>query len=442
MAVIQCKICGGEVDITPGLTMGECPYCHTVTTFPRFKFQGIETLYRRAEEARRSGNYDKAISVYEEIINSDNGDPEAYWGLVLSTWGIEYVEDPLTKERKPTCHRVQFESILDDANFKKALEISSGGEAEIYKQEALKIAEIQKNILKISAQEKPFDIFICYKESDESGQRTPDSVFAQELYGTLSAKGYKVFFARVTLEDKVGLYEPYIFSALNSAKVMLVIGSKKEYFEAVWVRNEWSRFLFLMRKQPGKVLIPCYRNMNAYDIPKELSMFQAQDMNKIGFVQDLMHGLTKILGNGAARQTSTTSATVPEFENLLKRAYVSLQNDNFYEATNFAEKTLNKNPKCGEAYLVKLLAKFRAHKLSELSQVENFSTEDDFKNAMTFGDENLRNALQSCISIHSLENEKKKRKDRSKTVGCRNLVIGMVILILFILFAIAKVTSN
>ena len=234
MAIIQCKICGGEVDITPDLTMGECPYCHTVTTFPRFKTQGIEALYRRAEEARLSGNFDKAISTYEEIINSDTEDPEAYWGLVLSTWGIEYVEDPLTKDRKPTCHRVQFESILDDVNFKKALEISSGGEAEIYRQEALKIAEIQKNILKISAQEKPFDIFICYKESDESGQRTPDSVFAQELYETLSAKGYKVFFARVTLEDKVGLYEPYIFSALNSAKAMLVIGSKIEYFEAVW----------------------------------------------------------------------------------------------------------------------------------------------------------------------------------------------------------------
>ena len=322
MAVIQCKICGGEVDITPGLTMGECPYCHTVTTFPRFKFQGIETLYRRAEEARRSGNYDKAISVYEEIINSDNGDPEAYWGLVLSTWGIEYVEDPLTKERKPTCHRVQFESILDDANFKKALEISSGGEAEIYKQEALKIAEIQKNILKISAQEKPFDIFICYKESDESGQRTPDSVFAQELYGTLSAKGYKVFFARVTLEDKVGLYEPYIFSALNSAKVMLVIGSKKEYFEAVWVRNEWSRFLRLMKNDRSKLLIPCYRDMDAYELPEELTMLQSQDMGKIGFLQDVARGIDKVLNKrpGTTQKSSNVGMELPLSEASMKGA--------------------------------------------------------------------------------------------------------------------------
>ena len=301
MAIIKCKICGGEIELPANVTMGECPYCHEVTTFPRFDEPDLEVFYKQAEDARLSSNFDKAIAAYEEIIGRGTTDPEIYWGLVLSTWGIEYVEDPLTKERKPTCHRVQFESILDDENYKKVLELSVGEEQKIYQQEALKIADIQKNILAISSHEKPFDIFICYKESDDSGQRTQDSVFAQELYDKLCAQGYKVFFARVTLEDKVGLYEPYIFSALNSAKVMLVIGSKKEYFEAVWVRNEWSRFLFLMRSQNEKILIPCYRDMDAYDIPREMSMFQAQDMNKIGFTQDLLRGLKKVLGNHDSR---------------------------------------------------------------------------------------------------------------------------------------------
>ena len=200
MAIIKCKICGGDVDLPVGMTMGECPYCGTLTTFPRLDTSDTETFFRIAEEARLSCNFDKAISAYEEIIGRGTTDPEIYWELVLSTWGIEYVEDPLTKERKPTCHRVQFESILDDANYKKVLELSSGEEAKIYQQEAMKIADIQKNILAISSQEKPFDIFICYKESDDSGQRTLDSVFAQELYDKLCAQGYKVFFAKVTLE--------------------------------------------------------------------------------------------------------------------------------------------------------------------------------------------------------------------------------------------------
>ena len=37
---------------------------------------------------------------------------------------------------------------------------------------------------------------ICYKESDNSGRRTHDSVLAQDLYYQLTQEGFKVFFAR------------------------------------------------------------------------------------------------------------------------------------------------------------------------------------------------------------------------------------------------------
>ena len=70
-----------------------------------------------------------------------------------------------------------------------------------------------------------------------------ESVLANEMYYLLQKEGYKVFFSRITLQDKIGsAYEPYIFSALRSAKVMVVLGTSKENFEATWVRNEWSRF--------------------------------------------------------------------------------------------------------------------------------------------------------------------------------------------------------
>ncbi len=82
-------------------------------------------------------------------------------------------------------------------------------------------------------------MFICYKESDANGRRTPDSVLANDLYHQLTQEGFKVFFARITLEDKHGsAYEPYIFAALNSAKVMVVLGTRPEYLTAVWVKNE------------------------------------------------------------------------------------------------------------------------------------------------------------------------------------------------------------
>lgn len=70
------------------------------------------------------------------------------------------------------------------------------------------------------------------------GRRTPDSVLANDLYHQLTQENLRVFFARITLEDKIGQeYEPYIYSALMSAKVMVVLGTKPEYFKAVWVKT-------------------------------------------------------------------------------------------------------------------------------------------------------------------------------------------------------------
>ena len=64
----------------------------------------------------------KIQGIYEEILNEDNEDAEAHWGLVLSKFGIEYVDDPATAKKIPTCHRASFESLQKDENFGIALE--------------------------------------------------------------------------------------------------------------------------------------------------------------------------------------------------------------------------------------------------------------------------------------------------------------------------------
>ena len=304
MTVIKCKMCGGDVDMNSAKTYGTCKYCNSTMTLPRETGAHIANLFNRANELRRQNEFDKALQAYENILGFDTTDAEAHWGVVLSRYGIEYVEDPKTKKRIPTCHRVQYKSVLSDVDYLAALEYAPDDYTkELYIAEGNQINEIQKNIIAISSKEPPYDIFICYKETGENGSRTNDSVLAQELYYQLTNAGYKVFFSRITLESKLGQqYEPYIFAALNSAKIMLVIGTCKEHFEAVWVRNEWSRFLAIMENErqantvTHRLLIPCYKNMTAYDLPESLSHFQAQDMSKIGFTQDLLHGIKKVIG--------------------------------------------------------------------------------------------------------------------------------------------------
>lgn len=239
MLQYQCRMCGGRIIPADDNLTGECDSCGSTSWLLSEADERKVNTYNRANALRMQGEFDKAAGMFESILVQYGPDPEIYWALVLCRYGIEYVEDPNTGERIPTCHRASYNSILTDVDYLAALEHADEYTAHIYRQEAEKIADIQKAILNISNKEEPYDVFICYKENTDGGSRTKDSVLAQDIYQELTKAGYKVFFARITLEDKLGVeYEPYIFAALNSAKVMLAVGTKPEHFNAVWVKNE------------------------------------------------------------------------------------------------------------------------------------------------------------------------------------------------------------
>lgn len=372
--IIKCKMCGGDIDFIPGATYGTCEYCGSTSTIPQAEDENKLNRYNRANHFRRQCEFDKAVAAYEKILEQDDTDAEAHWGAVISRFGIEYVEDPATHQRIPTCHRVQVASILTDEDYLAAVENAPDEESRrIYQEEAARIAEIQKGILAISANEKPYDVFICYKETDENGQRTRDSQWAQDVYYGLTEQGLKVFFSRITLEDKLGQqYEPYIFAALNSAKVMVVIGSRPEYFNAVWVKNEWSRYLSLMKHDHKRLLIPCYRDMDPYDLPEELSMLQSQDMSKIGFMQDLLRGIQKVMQQPTSApqvvrvETATAETNAPGVTSLLKRAALFLEDGDTASAREYYDRVLDIDPECAEAYMGKVCAETGCRKESDL----------------------------------------------------------------------------
>jgi alpha-tubulin suppressor-like RCC1 family protein len=356
MAVIKCKMCGGDLNLTPDMTVAECEYCGTKQTVPTADNEKKITLFGRANRLRLACEFDKAASIYESIVAEFPEEAEAYWGLVLCKYGIEYVDDPATGKKVPTCHRSSFDSVMDDSDFEQASENADVAARKVYREEAKAIEELRKGILEVSGKEEPYDIFICYKETDESGQRTLDSVLAQDVYDALTGKGYRVFFSRISLEDKLGQeYEPYIFAALNSAKIMLAFGTDYEYFNAVWVKNEWSRFLKLMTKDKSKHLIPCYKGIDAYDMPKEFAKLQAQDLGKVGATQDLLRGIEKILGGKTTSAKETVvvqQAGGPNVQSMLKRGYMALEDRDWQQAESFANDVLNMDAECAEAYLI------------------------------------------------------------------------------------------
>lgn len=418
MAVFKCKMCGGTIEFNQGDTVGVCDSCGTKQSLPvGLDDEKRANLYDRANHFRRNNEYDKAMSIYEQILNEDSKDAEAYWSIILCRYGIEYVEDPTTHTRVPTVNRVQFSSVVSDKDYKSALKYGTVEQKEIYKAEARKIDKIQKGILEISSKEEPFDIFICYKETDNSGRRTPDSVLANDLYHQLTQEGYKVFFSRITLEDKLGQeYEPYIFAALNSAKVMVVLGTKPEYFNAVWVRNEWSRYLTLIKNGEKKMLIPAYKDMDPYDLPEEFSHLQAQDMSKLGFMQDLIRGINKIITKDEPKETiketvvvnANNSNVVP----LLERVSIFLEDGKWNDANIYCEKVLDIDPKNAQAYLGKLMAELKVKSRKQLADCARpFDNLDNYGKVIRFGDEKLENEIRGYISHIKERNENNRLTD-------------------------------
>ena len=411
MSIFKCKMCGGTIEFEQGATVGVCDSCGTKQTLPRLDDDRRANLYDRANHFRRNNEFDKAAAIYEQILNEDTTDAEAYWSLVLCQYGIEYVEDPATRKRVPTVNRAQFTSIFDDDNYKSALQYADSYQRAIYEEEAKAINEIQKGILAISQKEEPFDVFICYKETDNNGRRTPDSVLANDLYHQLTQEGFKVFFARITLEDKLGsAYEPYIFAALNSAKVMVVLGTKPEYFNAVWVKNEWSRYLSLIKNGAKKMLIPAYKDMDPYDLPEEFSHLQAQDMSKLGFMQDLIRGIKKIAK--ADEQKATVKETVvvgtsnANVVPLLERAFLFLEDGKWQDANIYCEKVLDIDPKNAEAYLGKLMADLQVRSRKQLADcADPFDDRENYGKVLRFGDDKLEAEMRGYIAHINERNE-------------------------------------
>ena len=105
MAVIKCKMCGGDLVIEPGATVAECEYCGSRQTVPNQDNEKKLTLFARANRLRAACEFDKAAGVYESIVAEFPQEAEAYWGLVLCKYGIEYVDDPANVSKIPTCHR-------------------------------------------------------------------------------------------------------------------------------------------------------------------------------------------------------------------------------------------------------------------------------------------------------------------------------------------------
>ncbi len=85
-------------------------------------------------------------------------------------------------------------------------------------------------------------VFISYKNSD-GGIITEDAHIAESLYKKLEQNHIPTFYSNVTLHELgESHYKEAIEDALDSAVILLLIGTKVDYIQSKWVKYEWDSF--------------------------------------------------------------------------------------------------------------------------------------------------------------------------------------------------------
>ena len=290
-----CFNCGGNLIERNGRTV--CAYCGTY--MPKNISNEETILLTSASQKLRLADFSEAEQEFDDLIRRHPNNAYGYWGRLLARYGIKYEED-YDGSRIPTCYAASIESVYESSDYQKAMAYADEENRAVFRGHAAYIERVRKEWVEKASKEPPYDIFISYKDSDgENGlARTDDSVAMQELYFHLRERGYRVFFSRESLRDKAGeKYEPYIYGALSTAKIMLVYGSRPEYIRATWVKNEWTRYLKHMRegkKKQGSLLV-VYKGFNPSELPGVLSSLQSFDAGRQLFSTHLFSRIETLL---------------------------------------------------------------------------------------------------------------------------------------------------
>lgn len=371
MGALKCKMCGSNLEIEDSITVCKCEKCGTSQTVPDIEDDKELKLFERAGRLRFNCDFDKAAGIYNTITDSYPEEAEGYWGLVLCKYGIEYADNASGK-KVPVCHRISYDSVMDDEDFELVMENSDSESRAIFREEAKIIEENRKKYIQIAESEQPYDIYISYRAKDDNGDKTAVSEIAGHLYNKLTSAGYRVFLSEAALKGKKrSECEPYIYSALNSANVMLALGTSYDDYNDVWVKNEWNRYFEIAEKNKNKCLIPCYKDVDEYDIPKEFAGLKVCQLGNDDTFNNIMAEIANVVKPESVNQPAPEPEKAEPAEEieleeieiiepvninkLLDEGFSAISDKNWKKANKLFFQVLDEEPDNSKAYWGQLL---------------------------------------------------------------------------------------
>lgn len=330
MGEFRCQNCGSnECILNEVKGVKKCRYCGTEYQDADVGFE-VKSIYEKIDLK----DFKSAGVLCSSYLSKAPKNATYHWLMFQIKKNIFLVKDPDTGELKPTFTSETFtrDCVYDDENYKLALEYASEENRKTYKTIADRAEAIRLELNEECSQKENYDVFISFKSTRnviEEGSNssikvdTRDRQIARDVYKHLTEQGYRVFFSDVVLgkdKTKVGeLYEPTIFAALASCRAMVLIGTKAEYIDKDWVKDEWTRYLYFMsitgnkdsrlKKKEG-TLFYVFDDPNDNvppGLPYEIASLQGLNYDKREeFYESLLYAIKSKIGNGANRANIAT----------------------------------------------------------------------------------------------------------------------------------------
>ncbi len=384
------------------------------------KLEEMRGLFHQAENFQLDREYDKAADYYRQVISKGGRDAEVCWRLLLCHYCITYRQND-AGESVPTILYPDL-TAPDELSVRRELAsaLADCPHRQMYDVELRKIDTILDEY-RLAQQEAAydFDVFLSVKQ-EKDGHFTKDSDVASDLYDFLTSRGLKVFNSRRVVLPVGKSYEPYIISALLSAKAMIVVGSSADNMNAQWVKDEWSRFQWLQKrekKERGATdrRLLCYLtgSMRPEQIPRSLGTGRQAIVDGVRAHEQLSALLDELLvkktSAGAAADYSGKAVAEDSYRKVLGQMTAWLYTGKYDKVLDRYDR-LNESGKYLENAQLHLLALCAANHVEDVRKLAasemDLSQERLFKLALKLSAGEEREELKSILD----ENQKHLRQ--------------------------------
>ncbi len=256
----KCKNCGALFQAATNENgVLKCEYCDSIFTIPK-KDSNNEVLQflQIGEHNLDACHFDEAYTAFEKASQLNDKEPEAYWGMALAEFKVQYIKDAVNNRLQPICHEFNDKEFQANKNYLKALKCAGAEQKSEYFSKAQDIDYIREEFLKLQQSGLDYDCFICVKVSQTGVEQadiskknwTNDAYNADSIYDLLKRHDFQPFFSEREIKGRSGAnYEAMILYALYTAETMLVVCSDEEYLRTPWVKNEYTRFKSLIKNE-------------------------------------------------------------------------------------------------------------------------------------------------------------------------------------------------